>query len=184
MLKSIPQRLAAIIALVLLATFMLAPAPASAQSAADMAAFHAFKLTPGYLGKWMAYTRDVTHAPCQAGMFGLILNSGDKDSASRTLDQMARELDARPKAHALMEKHGLSARQLILGTEVLMAARIQDIEQQHPKMARSGGFKSPHLSAANMAFFHQHKTELNQQIRQLMQAAMLHDQNSKACSGH
>jgi len=56
-----------------------------------------------------------------------------------SLDQMVAAYDAQPRVHAMLARHGLTAREEILGMLTLMFAGLEIAQQEHPGVAKSGG---------------------------------------------
>lgn len=139
----------------------------TAQQAADMAAVHNFKLTTGFVKKYEAYSKDAAQKPCQLSPMLALAKSGKQ---SMTLDQTVATFDAQPGVHAALARHGLSARELLLGTFTLAAAAMQDMQARHPELA-AGDNSGPKVSAANMAFYHKHGKQILQYQRKTGMAA-------------
>jgi hypothetical protein len=131
---------------------------ATQPSAADLAAFRNYTLTTGFLDKWKAIAQDPKAPQCNLTTLTLHAN---------TLDGMTREYDARPGIHGYLASHGLTAREVILALSTLTAAGIQDLRETHPELAQ-GSTNQP-VSAANMAFYREHRDELHQFMQRLAQ---------------
>lgn len=172
----LPNRyLAAALLAATLAFASLSPARADSNqpSAADLAAFRSYTLTSGFLDKWKAIAAD-PKAP-QCNLTTLTLHE-------KSLDGMVREYDARPGVHAYLASRGLTAREVILATSTMTAAAIQDVREKHPELAQGMTTRQP-VSAANMAFYREHRDELHQFMQRIAQQR-LHENGGKVdCTG-
>lgn len=128
---------------------------AQADQAQDMADLQHFMLTEDYLAKYEAVQDDAAADPCN--LSPLMLLKGDGGS----IDEMAKAYDAQPGVHAMLARHGLTARENILGTMTLMLAAFQELKETHPDMVTSKG-PTPTINAANMAFYKSHKAALHE----------------------
>jgi len=138
--------------------------------AADLAAFRSFTLSEGFLDKWKAIQQDSVKDPCNLGVASLL--AGDDE---QSLEQMAASYDAQPGVHAMLERHGLSAREYLVGSFTMLAAGVQDMAKQHPEMVEKGYIQaSPAgaVSEANMAFYHQHQADVMQLMQKLGQQTL------------
>lgn len=151
----------------LIAFGLAAATPAAhAGAAGDMAAVQNFTLSDDYLNRYMAVQQDTAKDPCHLGMLGLL----KPDAQNKSLDQLAAEYDAQPGVHAMLARHGLTARQAVLGTSVLMAAAMADLQKAHPGMVQSSG--SIPVSPANQAFYSSHKSQIQQFTMRIGQQEM------------
>lgn len=145
---------------------------AAPPQSADLAAFRDYTLNDGFLDKWRAIQQESVKDPCNLGMMSLM--SGDEND-SESLDRMAARYDAQPGVHAMLARHGLTARSYLLGALTLLSAGIQEVAQQHPEMVSKGyiqtnpGFA---VSDANMAFYRQHKADIQQLMQKLGQEGL------------
>jgi hypothetical protein len=127
---------------------LLAAAAVHADKAQDLAAVQNFRLTDEFLAKYLAVLDDAEKDPCNhLGLLGIL--RGGKQS----LDQMVAAYDAQPGVHAMLARHGLTAREEILGALTLLAASMQ---KEHPDLVQSSGAVSP----VNLAFYKAHETAL------------------------
>lgn len=138
-------------------------------SNADMAAVHDFKLDEAFLRRYMATGDEIAEHPCKLGLMGLL--KGNSDTTS--LDQMAAEYDARPGVHAMLARHDLTARQMILGVAALTQAAASDMARQHPGLA--GDNPAPSVSDANLRFYRAHKATLHHHMQKLAQRQLKAD---------
>ena len=146
------------IAATLLAVSITANAATTGPDSADMAAIKNFRLTTAFLHKWEAYEAEAAQHPCELSPKLAMNSSGN---GPKTLKQAAAMFDAQPGVHAALAKAGFTAREALLGMSTLMAATMQEMMAHYPAMSHAA--KMPHLpavSAANMAFYRQHKEEL------------------------
>ncbi len=130
-------------------------------SAADIAAIHDYTLTPGFLNKWKAMAADPEAPACSLMTLNL---HGD------SLNEVIDEYDARPGNHAYLRRHGLSSREMILGTSILAAAALQEIQRSHPGYVK--GDASRLVSPQNMAFYQAHEEEIHALMQKAGQARL------------
>jgi len=144
--------------LLTLATAFIPPAHAGdAPSAADVAALKSFRLDQGFLDRFMALQDDAVKDPCHLSMGNLL-----KGNQARSLDQAARQYDAQPGVHAMLARHGLTARQALIGMSALLGAVMQDMKETHPEMAQHMHSRGGAVSPQNMAFYRAHKAQIQQ----------------------
>lgn len=143
---------------------------ASAGRAAERAALQGFTLSDAFLDKWVALQQDPSPAKCTLGR-ALMASAG-------SLDQSVARLEADPATRALLARHGLTAREAMLGSVTLTAAAMQDLRASHPQLGATG---LP-VSAANMAFYHQHKQALQQTMQRLGREQLAHDGGRPLCA--
>jgi hypothetical protein len=128
---------------------LLATAAVHADQAQDLAAIQNFRLTDEFLAKYLAVLDDAAKDPCnQLGLLSIL-----RDGKKQPLDQMVAAYDAQPGVHAMLARHGLTAREEILGALTLLAASMQ---KEHPDLVQSSGAVSP----VNLAFYKAHETAL------------------------
>jgi hypothetical protein len=139
----------------------------SKSASADMAEMQNFRLTDDFLQRYQAYEDEAAEKPCELSPIVLLGNDDDQD---RSLGETAAAFDARPGVHAALQRHGLTARELILGMGTLMGAAIHEIAAKHPDMVEKGEIKmNGSISPANMAFYEAHKDALQRHNRQRAQ---------------
>lgn len=147
--------------LTLLITAASGPAlAADAPSAADIAAIRGFTLNDTFLQHYLDASDDIAHDPCQLGMVDLLKGN----DAFNSIDQAAAHYDAQPGVHAMLGRHELTAREMILGMMTLTSAAAQDMRRQHPQAMVQGGLP---VSAANMAFYDAHKAQIRQHMQSI-----------------
>ena len=133
-------------------------AAADAPSAAAVAAIRGFTLNDTFLQHYLDANDDIARDPCRLGMIDL-LKHGDTFGS---IDQAAAHYDAQPGVHAMLARHGLTAREMVLGMVTLSSAAVQDVRKQHPQAMAEGGLP---VSASNMAFYEAHKAQLHQHMQ-------------------
>lgn len=138
--------------------------PPSGPAAADMAALQNFRLTDDFIARYEAYEEDAAKKPCELSPITAL--SGD-DAQERSLDQTVAAFKAQPGVDATLQRHGLTARETILGMMTLMRAAMQELAQRRPDMVEKGEGSMGAISPANMAVYDRHKDELHQHQRQL-----------------
>lgn len=124
--------------------------------AADIAAMHDYILTTGFLDKWKAIAQDSGAPKCSLMTLNL---HGD------SLDQNIADYDARPGNHAYLASHGLTAREMILGTWTLAAAGMREVQRARPGIVKGNANRL--VSVENMAFYQSHKDEIHEFMRKL-----------------
>lgn len=125
-------------------------------SSADLKTLHDYTLTEGFLKRWEAIMVDPNKPKCSLRALKLHGNS---------LDEEISEYDARPGNHAYLEKHGMTSREMVLGTMTMAGAGMQEMQNQAPEMVEGNG--GMQIRAKNMAFHQRHKGE----IMKVMQSA-------------
>jgi hypothetical protein len=156
----------------------LSATAARADAAGDAAAVQNFRLSDGFLEKYQAVEADVAKDPCRLGAFGLLKSEG------KSLDQVAAEYDAQPGVHAMLARHGLTARETLLGMATLMSAAMEDLSKAHPGMVQKDP-DAPAVNPANMAFYQSHKDGIRQREMQLAQQMMQANHGKlPACLAH
>ena len=137
----------------------IAQAAETNASATDHAAYQNYRLTMDFVDKWIAVQLDPNTPAC-----GLLFYNFPEESS---LAEMTKILDARPGVTAALAKHDLTAREALLGSLGILAARLQALEESSPSSAddesdrEKNNFK---VSAANMAFIRQHGTAIHQSM--------------------
>lgn len=138
----------------------------------DLRAILNFQLTPDFLSRYEAYEQqEVAQNPCALDPLLALQNAAEET----TLEKTAAEYDAKPGAHAALQRHGLTARDVLLGMAVWIGAAAQDLAAQNPDLVKSGQIQlNPDfkISPANIAFYRQHKDEFRQHQMQLAQEQM------------
>lgn len=127
---------------------------------ADAAALHEFRLTDDFLQRYMAAGDEIAKDPCRLGMIDL-LKQGDRIGS---IDQLARRYDTQPGVHAMLARHGLSAREMVLGMMTLTGAAVEDLRKLHPDAVQGGGSM---VSASNVAFYDAHKAQIRQHNQEI-----------------
>lgn len=131
----------------------------------DAASAASFQLTDDFIAKFEAYEEEAAKNPC--ALSPMMLMKGN-NAENRSLDQTAAAFDAQPGVHDALQRHGLTAREMILGMVSLLGAATQDMAQQHPDMVKDGEITmNGTISPANMAVYHRHKDELHRHQAQL-----------------
>lgn len=138
------------------------PQDDDAPSPADVQAMQSFTLDADFLQRYVAVQDESARDICRLGMVNLF-KEGDR---IKSLDEAARHYDAQPGVHAMLARHGVSARQMVLGMATLVSAAAQDLKETHPAAARYITAEG-HVSAQNMAFYRAHKAELRQHMREV-----------------
>lgn len=134
-----------------------APAAAAQQpSATDIAGFRNYTLTTGFLDKWKAIAADQKAPKCELALLNM---------RSSSLDQAIAEYDARPGVHTYLVRHGLTAREMFLGSTMLTAAAMQEIQRKAPNLVH--GKVTLMVSPANTAFYQAHQPEIHQFMQKL-----------------
>lgn len=131
---------------------------ASAQPAqpsrADVQTLRDYSLTDGFLKKWETIMEDPNKPTCSLMTLTLHGNS---------LDERVAEYDARPGNHAYLSSHGMTSRDMVLGTTMMALAGMQEMSVNAPDMAEGNtGIK---VSAKNMAFHKTHKAEVQRAMQ-------------------
>jgi len=150
-----PDRLiAALIVAATFAAFFNSPVRAEADefSPEDLALIKNYTLTTDFLAKWKAMNQDPQVVPCN--LDALTLNA-------ETVDERAREYDARPGVHASLAAHGLTAREVVLATTSLAVAGLQVVRERYSWLPDDEEDPLP-VSAANVQFYREHDAELRQ----------------------
>jgi|SRR6185437_8441061 len=135
-----------------LLTAAVLSAPAWAMSPTDEQELQSFKLSEDFLHRYEAVTQQAVGAEK--------VNLANSAAAMKSLDALTGEITrSSPQAAALLQRHGLTVRQAVVGSLVLMRASMADSMLADPKMAKYVD-KTKLPSAANMAFYHAHKAEI------------------------
>ena len=146
---------------------VLAATAAQADQAKDVATLQSFRLTDAWLGKHLAVMDDEVKDPCHLTP-AFLLGGGGND---KSLDQMVAEYDAQPGVHAMLARHGLTAREEVLGFMNLFLAAIEVAQEEHPDTVQTSG-NTPKISPANLAFYKSHKAAIQKHSTQLAQQAL------------
>lgn len=151
--------------LALVLCMSIAPAradnPPAHISAADKAAFENFRLNEDFLDKYKAVEDNIAEDPCKLGMIDMLKGK----TKATSLDEGAAHWDAKPGVHAMLARHDVTARQMLLGMMTLMSAAMQDLAATHPKMAAHMHSEGPKTDAANVAFYKAHQADIRQHSR-------------------
>jgi hypothetical protein len=138
-----------------------APSARAAAPSAGMAAVANFRLTDSFLKRDIAYVLDTSDDPCRYSLMSALVSM---QSNQASLDQIVSRYDARPGVHAMLAKHGLTAREAVVGSFALMAANMQALSES-PGGKKLGvttsGTPTPTMRA-NVAFYKAHSSELRQ----------------------
>jgi hypothetical protein len=153
-------------------TLILAiPVLAAQPHEADLRAIQNFKLTPAFFTNYQAYEREVVQNPCALDPMLALQQAGEQSS----LEQTAASFDAQPGVHAALQRHNLTAREVLLGMAVWVGAAAQDLAAQNPDMVKRGEIQlNPDfkISPESLAFYRQHKEEFRQHQMQLSKEQM------------
>jgi hypothetical protein len=146
----------------LMLTMLLTGSLARALTPADQQEIQRFTLDEGFLQK---YSDTVTE-----GRRKHIKTAGSESDPKEienqlsSLDNMTATITKSPEVVALLQRHGLEPRQLVVGGLVLMRVAITDQMLANPRTAKLvTPAKMP--SAANMAFYRSHKERINKLLR-------------------
>lgn len=150
----------------------LAMASVHADPSQDMAALRNFRLTDAFLAKYEAVMDAAAKDPCHLDP-SLVLRGNNK-----SLEQMAADYDARPGVHAMLARHGITAREVVLGEVTLMLAGFEAMKEAHPGMAPAGG-STPPVSPENLAFYRTHRAAIHQHAMQLGQEMLRANQGGQ-----
>lgn len=142
----------------------VASARALQHSSADAKAWHDFTLTDGFLKKWEAVMSDPKAPTCS--LMTINLKGG-------SLSERISHYDARPGNHAYLARHGLTAREMVLGTFTMAAAAMQEMSSGHPGLIE--GNSGMQVSARNMAFHRSHKAEIQRFMQKIGQQRLRRD---------
>jgi len=118
----------------------------------DMALIRSFTLTPDFLQKWKAMNQDTNVLGCN--VYAL-------DLTAETIEDRAREYDARPGVHASLVSHDLSAREVVLGTTTLAVASLQMLREKF-KWLGSGEDAPMPVTEGNVKFVRDHYEEVSE----------------------
>lgn len=130
-------------------------------SAADIATVHDYTLTSSFLDKWEAISKDPNAPACTLMTLNL---HGD------SLSEAISEYDARPGNHNYLASHGLTSRDMILGTSALAAAAMQEMQAKHPEFVKGNAARL--VSPQNMAFYQGHKDEIHSLMQKVGKARL------------
>jgi len=147
------QHLAAVILVATFAAGFNSPARADAEeySPADLATIKSYTLTTDFLEKWTAMNQDPNVLACHVDALTL---------RAETIDDRAKEYEARPGVHAALAAHGLTARDVVLGTTNIAVAGLQALREKRSWLDDDSA-PLP-VSAANVQFYREHDAELRQ----------------------
>lgn len=116
-----------------------------------------FTLTEDFLQRYGAASHEV-HAQ---GHSAQPAQTPKKTPAGGSMiDTLTASVEQSPGEMAILQKHGLTARQAVLGSIVIGSARLQDMRSTNPQMAGRMP-DSKDVSPANMAFYQMHKEEIH-----------------------
>jgi hypothetical protein len=150
-----------------LAALTLAAPAAHALSPADQQEIGRFTLTEGFLQRYAAAVHDAnsTHV-------SLAQRDGDPKKMASTmssLDAMTAEVAKSPAVVAILQRHGLGARQVIVGGLVIFRAGMADAMLANPSTAAHVD-SSMVASPVNMAFYRAHRAEIIDLQREMSRA--------------
>lgn len=77
------------------------------------------------------------------------------DPNAHSLDETAAHLDASPDVHALLTRHGLTAREFLLGEYALLGAEFA------VKYGNQAGFDASMANPSNIALYRKHEAEID-----------------------
>ncbi|MGH8782485.1 hypothetical protein [Paraburkholderia sp.] len=144
----------------LLCMGMLGSPAARAFTPAEQDEVQHFTLTEDFLQRYAAASQEV-HAQ---GHSAQPVQTPKKTSAgASTIDTLTASVEQSPGEMAILQRHGLTARQAVLGSIVLGSARLQDMRSANPEIAKRMG-ASKDVSPANMAFYQSHKEAIHQML--------------------
>ncbi|MEP7247896.1 MAG: hypothetical protein ABI885_29995 [Gammaproteobacteria bacterium] len=148
------QLFSALISIAALTAGFNSPARADADefSPADLALIRSYTLSTDFLEKWKAMNQDPQVLPCN-------LNALSLDA--ETIDERAKEYDARPGVHASLVVHDLTAREVVLATTNIAVAGLQALREKMSWLDDDGDDPLP-VSAASVEFYRQHADEIRQ----------------------
>ncbi|GAB2592378.1 hypothetical protein ISP15_14565 [Dyella jejuensis] len=113
---------------------------------ADRAAVHDYTLTDAAYRKLLDTARDAKANKVKIDIL---------DPGAHSLDETAAHLNADPGVHALLDRHGLTARDFLLGEYALLGAEFA------VKYAGQPGFDASMANPANIALYRRHEAEID-----------------------
>lgn len=125
------------------------PAQAAQPSRTDVQTLNDYTLTEGFLKKWETIMADPDKPTCNLMTLNL---------RGTSLDERIAEYDARPGNHAYLASHGMTSREMVLGTTMLALAGMQEMQSNAPGQVEEGS--GMRVSDRNMAFHQSHKNEI------------------------
>lgn len=137
------------------------PARAAAPSHADQAAITNFRLTESFLKRDQAYVLDTRGDPCRYSMMSTFMQLL---GGNVSLDRAASAYDARPGVHELLAKHGLTAREAILGgfAMFITGMKVASGGPDGRKMDMTVSGASTPVMRENVEFYKAHLPEIHQ----------------------
>ena len=117
-----------------------------------------FKPTNSFFEHYLQAKVDMAKNPCGLSpLFALGKLSGPHPL---TLSQVIAAYDAQPGVHPFLLRHALTAREMILGTIVMMQAGVQQLSQLRGATVDGRREGTSIISSANAAFLMAHKAEV------------------------
>lgn len=127
---------------------------AHALTPADNREIQRFTLTESFLHRYAAAAADARSQTSDDSDA-----SPDPEKTMTSLDSMIAEINKSPAKVALLQRHGLTAREAAVGGLVLLRVRVADALSDDPNMAKFVN-ASTIPRRANMAFYRAHKAEI------------------------
>jgi hypothetical protein len=136
----------------------VAASSAHALTPAEKQEIYNFTLTDSFLQRYTAAMEEgnANHI----GMADHDTDSKKALEAMRSLDTMTAQVSKSPPVVALLQRHGLSPRQVVLGGLVLLRLQMADMVAANPAMAKYAGASKAETSPANAAFYHSHRAQI------------------------
>jgi hypothetical protein len=139
------------------AQMALAPS-AHALTPAEQQEINSFTLTDSFLQRYSAAIEEAN-----ASHLSLAEKETDPDKTRAmlsSLDAMTAQVTKSPAVTALLQRHGLRPREVVLGGLVLLRAQMAEMMLSDPKMAKYATSSKAAASPANMAFYRAHKAQI------------------------
>lgn len=154
--KTLKCTLAALVTMWLPPTWAMTLAEAQQQS-------REFDLTPSYLARWINVRQEAEHAGLDVGVFQLA--NPDTSPESRTPDRIVSRLEGLPRFAGILQRHGLSATDFMLGSHAILAGWVAQTSSAPESLAEPANIEAVRQAEDQLRPIMEHDFEIERQQR-------------------
>ncbi|MXO66361.1 hypothetical protein [Altericroceibacterium endophyticum] len=129
----------------------------------QLAAIRDFRLTEDFLTRYQAFSDEAAERPCALSP---AMPSGSGADEARSIEEAAERFAARPGVQEALDRHGLTAREMLTGMMILVSAAAKDTMSQIPG-AEIHSDTDRIVSPENMEFYQKHKDAYQRHVEEV-----------------
>lgn len=131
----------------------------------QLGAIRDFRLTEDFLTRYQAFSDEAAERPCELSP---AMPSGSGADEVGSIDEAAERFAARPGVQEALDRHGLTAREMLTGMIILVSAAAKDTMSQIPGAeVHSDTDIDSIVSPENMEFYHEHKDAYQRHVEKV-----------------